>query len=650
MAVKGSIVEMVRHNAILWFRLIERVFRRCFKVIVKRSSKKKKNIKNGTNGHSYYFDQQIQEVHPTEDTNCCGKVKKIAKDHCTVTTLKNRLPILKWLPTYGITDIQSDVIAGLTVGLTVIPQGLAYAKVAGLPPQYGLYSAFMGCFVYCFLGTSKDITLGPTAIMSLMTGTFAHSQVEGDATYAIILTLMCGVVQLVMGMLNLGIIVNFISYPVINAFTSAAAITIAFSQVKHVLGLRHIPREFLEMVYEIFAKIEETRLWDMTLGLTCIVLLFLIKKLRTIKWKELRPEELKLYIKIWRKFIWLFATGANAVIVISSAGVAAILIHFGVKDKLTLTGELKAGLPPFRVPDFTLNVGNVTESTSTIFANIGAGFGIVPLLGLIETIAIGKAFGVANIISCFCSSYPVTGSFSRTAVNSQSGVRTPASGIVTGGLVLLSLYVLTPLFYYIPNAALAAVIISAVLQMIDYKIILILWRANKLDLAILIITFLSSLGIGIEYGILVGVGISVLSVLYPLARPRVAFTSQDGFIICTPDQGMKFPSAEYISEKIVDRAHSGTNNRSVIFDFRHISSIDYSAVMSLRELISDLKRFNLKVAISNVQPKVSRDFDKAAIEEFQIFSNIDIASQKLSFKEKEKETELELKDISVIHL
>ncbi|XP_050408906.1 sodium-independent sulfate anion transporter isoform X1 [Patella vulgata] len=617
-----------------------------------------KEFRPGSNGHSISFQVQPESAVPTTD-KFCDKVKKYGHGVCSVETLKNRLPILKWLPKYSLTDVQSDVIAGLTVGLTVIPQGLAYAKIAGLPPQYGLYSAFMGCFVYCFLGTSKDITLGPTAIMSLMTGTFAVSPVEGDATYAIILTLMSGCVQLLMGLLNLGIIVNFISYPVINAFTSAAAITIAFSQLKHIFGLKNISREFLHMVYDIFAHIGETRIWDMTLGLTCLFLLFFFKKLRTLQWKDENPDDVKLYKRIARKFLWLFGTGANAVIVISAAGVAAGLIGLNIKDKLSITGELKAGLPPFRVPDFTLESGNITQSAGEIFTKIGAGLGIVPLLGLIETIAIAKVFarqnnyrinptqeliaiGVANIISCFCSSYPITGSFSRTAVNSQSGVRTPLSGVVTGALVLLSLYVLTPLFYYIPNAALAAVIISAVLQMIDYKIILILWKANKLDLGLLLITFISSLVIGIEYGILVGVGLSILMVLYPLARPRIKYTTQEDILVVQPDQGMRFPSAEYISETIIERATTGTNNKSVIFDFQHISTIDYSAVMSIKKLMADLHRFQLQVVLTNVNSTISVDLEKAEIPDLMIFSNVDKACQQLNYTEPT--------DIAVIHL
>ncbi|ESP01400.1 hypothetical protein LOTGIDRAFT_212898 [Lottia gigantea] len=573
------------------------------------------------------------------------QLKQFYKNICTKETLKKKFPISKWLPKYSLSDLQCDVISGLTVGLTVIPQGLAYAKIAGLPPQYGLYSSFMGCFVYCFLGTSKDITLGPTAIMSLMTGTFAISPIPNDATYAIILTLMCGVVQLVMGLLNLGILVNFISYPVINAFTSAAAITIAFGQVKHIFGLKNIPRDFLPMVYDTFANLGQTKVWDMVLGFASLVALYLIKKLRSIKWQD-EDEPKSTSQKVARKFLWLFGTGANAVVVISAAGIAASLISMNIKDKITITGHLKQGLPPLQVPAFSIHTRNITQSTGEIFSKIGAGFFIVPLLGLVETIAIGKAFarqnsykidptqeliaiGVANIISCFISSYPVTGSFSRTAVNSQSGVRSPASGIVTGALILLALQVLTPLFYYVPQAALGAVIISAVLQMIDWKILKILWNVDKIDLVPLIITFISSLVIGIEYGIMVGIGLSLLMLLYPLARPKLKYINQGNILVVQPNQGMNFPSAEFISETIVQKATEGGSNRSVIFDCCHIYNIDYSAILGLKELVIDLEKNKLQVALCHVQPTVLEVIERAEIQNLSTYTTLDIALQEL---------------------
>nr|KAG5709814.1 hypothetical protein BaRGS_032638 [Batillaria attramentaria] len=347
------------------------------------------------------------------------QVKDGCRNCCSVRTLKKKLPIIQWLPKYRCREFQCDLIAGLTVGLTVIPQGLAYAVVAGLPPQYGLYSAFMGCFVYMFLGTSKDITLGPTAIMSLMVGTFAAStEPEIAITLALVLTLMTGLVQLIMGLLNLGILVNYISYPVINSFTSAAAVTIGAGQ---------------------------------------------IKKLRTIKWAgEDDPETVvPLPKRVGRKLVWLCGTAANAIVVITAGALAAILVENA------------------RVNNYKIDATQ-------------------------ELIAIGA-------------------------------------------LILLSLQVLVPYCYYIPKSALAAVIIMAVIQMIDIRILRILWRINKWDLVIHIITFICSLTVGIET------------------------KYERSVVVVQPDHGLFFPAIEYLESKVLGFATTEEKPRAAIIDMSHIS-------------------------------------------------------------------------------
>ncbi|KAK3091412.1 hypothetical protein FSP39_019726 [Pinctada imbricata] len=575
----------------------------------------------------------VVERHRRAKLSSTEAAKKVIKDQlsscCSVEAVKGKFPITKWLPRYNLRDLQCDFIAGLTVGLTVIPQGLAYAKIANLPPQYGLYSAFMGCFVYCFLGTSKDITLGPTAIMSLMTATFAVSPVKDDPTYAILLCLMTGIVQFLMGVLHLGILVNFISYPVINAFTSAAAITIAFGQVKGILGLKNIPRDFPNAVYETFKHIGETRIPDMILGLVCLVILFVLKKIRQIKWKDEENSDPTACTKIARYIVWLSGTAANAIVVISAAGVAAAFISEGKNDTLTITGNLKSGVPPFKPPDFSLHDGNTTYTAGNILSSMGSGLGIVPLLGLVELIAIGKAFarqnnykikpsqeliaiGVANIISSFVSSYPVTGSFSRTAVNSQSGVRTPASGIFTGALILLALYVLTPLFYYIPKAALSAVIISAVIQMVDYKIVMTLWRVNKIDLLPHVVTFVASLAIGIEYGILIGIALSLIILLYPIARPDIQ-VDNIGVTVVKPEHGLLFPAIEYVQERVLKENEADGRSNSVVIDCSQVTAVDYTTIQGIMDLILDFERRKAKLVFASLPAKVLHHLQDADI-------------------------------------
>ena len=265
------------------------------------------------------------------------------------TFVKTRFPMLSWLSTYNFRNLQCDIIAGLTVGLMVIPQGLAYAVVAGLDPTFGLYSSFMGCFMYTIFGTSKDITLGPTAIMSLMVSAYGK---PGFPAYAVAMTLFSGVIQLVMGIFKLGFLVNFISVPIITGFTSAAAITIGVGQVKDVLGVKNIPRPFAERLYYTFKHIGETQKFDLVLGLICIAVLFSFRKLGRLKWTKNIPERASKWQRISRKIVWLLSIARNAIVILISTIVAVLFYAHGHTDVFSMTGELESGLPPFQVTVF----------------------------------------------------------------------------------------------------------------------------------------------------------------------------------------------------------------------------------------------------------------------------------------------------------
>ncbi|XP_052263654.1 sodium-independent sulfate anion transporter-like [Dreissena polymorpha] len=626
--------------------------------------------------HSEDEDDSLREISRLPEVSLLATMKRYVKECCNVHDAKKKFPIIKWLPKYSFLDAQGDIISGLTVAMTVLPQGLAYAVVAGLPLQYGLYSAFMGCFVYTILGTSKDITLGPTAIMSLMTATFATSPRENDPTYALSLTLICGVVQALMGLLHLGIMVNFISYPVINAFTSAAAITIAFGQVKGVLGLRDIPKDFLEQVYETCRKIPETRVWDLTMGLSSIVILILMMQLRKIKWHQPGPNErIPMPVLMFRKFVWLSSIGANAILVVITAGIAAILDVHGHGDAVSTIGEVQAGLPPFKPPSFSSDYYDTQTNTTVhldagdIFSHIGTGIIVVPILGLVEAIAIGRAFarqnnyriepnqeliaiGIANIMSSFVSSYPVTGSFSRTAVNSQSGVRTPMGGMVTGGIIILSLLFLTPLFKYIPQPALAAIIIVAVVQMIDYEIILNFWKIEKLAFVPWGVTFLVSFGLGLEYGILVGIGVHLMILLYPVARPKITAKYLD-YVVITFNQSIRYPSVEYLQNKVQQYMYknqdAGGPPMSVILDCQHLTtSLDYTTMMGLIEIIADFKRKDVHFSMAGCKKSIIKELKHADIKDIIFGDTIEDAIKKIHEAEQHGSFEDQLESITII--
>lgn len=539
--------------------------------------------------------------------------------------IKSFFPILVWLPKYELNWMQSDLIAGLTVGLTVVPQGLAYAQIAGLPVQYGLYSSFMGGFIYCIFGTSKDVTLGPTAIMSLLVYTYGNK----DPVQAVLLTLLAGLIQFGMGLFRLGFIMRFVSIPVISGFTSAAAITIGLGQLKHIFGVKTTSQNFFPQLAETLKSLGDANVWDIVMGLSCIVILTLLRYIR--HWLSPSSPEDSFCQTLSKKFIWLVSIGRNAIVVIS-AGLVAYAIHTQSSvthcknpDCLTLTGKIEEGLPDFEPPAFHETKGNTTVSANELVGRIGVGLIIVPLMGLLESLAIGKAFGrkngysldvnqdmiaigVSNILSSFVSSYCVTGSFSRTAINAQSNVKTPIGGLFTGALVLLSLALLTPSFYFIPKSALAAVIICAVLYMIDVKTVTTLWRVKKIDLIPLITTFLVCFW-EIPYGILAGIAVSLIIMLYPSTFPQISHymtrnASSESVLVITPQQGMYYPSAEYFTDTVRDIVHKQIKEDSVdniVIDASGLTNLDYTGIINLVELAEELVKVDIVTFIANLK-------------------------------------------------
>ncbi|NXT02914.1 S2611 protein, partial [Jacana jacana] len=542
--------------------------------------------------------------------------------------VRRRLPILHWLPRYSLAWLQLDLMAGLTVGLTVVPQALAYAEVAGLPLQYGLYSSFMGCFVYCFLGTAKDVTLGPTAIMSLLVSSYAFH----EPVYAILLAFLSGCIQLAMGLLHLGFLLDFISCPVIKGFTSAASITISFSQVKNLLGLQGIPRQFFLQLYEMLRRIGETRVGDAVLGLACLAVLAGLRAMKNRLPQASRAEPLAARVSYF--IVWTSATARNAFVVLF-AGLVAYSFQVMGSQPLTLTGSIPQGLPAFQLPRFSMTVPNGTIPFRSMVEDMGIGLAVIPLMGLLETIAIAKAFasqndyridpnqellalGFANVLSSFVSSYPITGSFGRTAVNAQSGVCTPAGGLFTGALVLLSLAYFTSLFYYIPKAALAAVIISAVVPMFDAGIFRTLWRVKRLDLVPLCVTFLLCFW-EVQYGIMAGVLVSGILLLHSIARPPIKVSEGDVLLVQL-GSSLHFPAMECLRDAICSRALAAASPpRPVILDCCHISSIDYTVVVGLAELLQELHKHGVSLVFCSLQDPVLQVLLSADLEGFQHF-------------------------------
>ncbi|PAA88632.1 hypothetical protein BOX15_Mlig029425g1 [Macrostomum lignano] len=577
----------------------------------------------------------------------------LSSDRCC-SLLTALLPIAGWLPKYDLQKLRQDAVAGLTVGLMVIPQGLAYAHVAELPVQYGLYSAFMGPFVYCLLGTSKDASLGPTAIMSLLTASYnaAPGVTSKSAVYAVLMCFACGIVQFLLGAMRLGVIVNFISLPVVSGFTTSAAVTIAWSQVKSLLGLRGISNWLPLSVYEICRDIGRTKVWDLTLGLSCMALLLVLMKIQRDISKASRIDatedgDVHLGVRSSRAFLAIVCSGRNALIVACASLVAFSLKSVDLGDKLTLTQKVDSRLPPFRPPAFQLMNGTqVVRDFWQIVGDIGIGFAVVPFIGLVESIAIARVFarsgnyridasqeliaiGLSNLAGSFVSSYPVTGSFTRTAINYQSGVRTPAGGIFTGTLVLLALALLGDLFQFIPQAALAAVIIVAVLQMTDFRMLRRLWFVSKTDLLEWLVTFLVSLAAGIQYGILCGMGLSFAFLLYRYSRPGLETSTQSsGLAVVTVKSAVRFPAADGLELSLVAAAQPSEGRvRHVCADLSLATGIDFAVVEALKTVRERLRLLSARLFVVARQPEVRQILEQAGL---SVFESVQAAESGLS--------------------
>ncbi|KPJ15655.1 Sodium-independent sulfate anion transporter [Papilio machaon] len=512
-----------------------------------------------------------------------------------------RLPVTRWMPEYNSEKAIADLIAGITVGLTVIPQALAYATLAGLPPQYGLYSSFMGCFIYTIFGSCKDITLGPTALLALMT----YEQIQGrNFDYAILLCFLTGVVQLVMGILHLGVLIDFISVPVTVGFTSATSVIIAVSQFKGLLGLQFKSRGFIDTVKKVIVNIPNARLADTALGISCIIILLLMRKMKDINLPSSQ--------KGIKKTLWLLSTSRNAIIVLVCSLMAFFFDRYS-ESPFKLTGTVKEGLPALGLPPFNTEYGGRNVTFIEMCSDLGSSIVLVPIIGVLGNVAIAKAFAsgesvdatqelltlsLANIFGSFVSAMPITGSFSRSAVNHASGVATQFGGIYTGILVLLALSLLTPYFYFIPKASLAAVVICAVIFMIEYEVVKPMWRSRRADLMPAFATFAICLVVGVELGIVAGVVLNT--------------SSGFNYLLVTVGNSLYFPSVEYIRQYVSRAAQKQAGcSMPVVIDCRYVLGADFTAAKGLCALSNSLSSRGQPLVLLSPRASVASVFSGA---------------------------------------
>lgn len=534
---------------------------------------------------------------------------------------KRYLPILEWLPNYNKANIKGDLSAGLTVGVMLIPQGMAYAMIAGLPPIYGLYASTIPLLIYAIFGTSRQLAVGPVAMVSLLTaagiGTIAAGGTEMYILLAVTLALMVGAIQFFLGIFRLGFLVNFLSHPVISGFTSAAALIIGLSQLKHLLGVdiqrsHHIH----EIIISAASQIGAINWFTLAIGVGGIALILVARRV-----SKAAPGPL-LAVVFGIMVVWLLN-----------------LTGEGVK----IVGEIPKGLPQFTMPQFEMdNLQTLLPIALTI-----------ALVSFMESIAVAKAIqakhknykvspnqelialGAANIAGSFFQSYPTTGGFSRTAVNDQAGAKTGLAAIISAGLILLTLLFLTPLFYYLPKAILASVIMVAVFGLIDIKEARHLWHTDKRDFLMLVITFLATLSLGIEQGIGVGVVLSLVMIIFRTTKPHYAilgkipnspyyrnverFTNLENrqdLLIIRFDAQLYFANTNFVKEVIEEEIQKrGDDLQGILLNAESINAIDSSAMHALEDILEDCKNRNIEMMFSGVKGPVRDVMQKAHLTE-----------------------------------
>ncbi|XP_050664482.1 sodium-independent sulfate anion transporter-like [Leptidea sinapis] len=549
-----------------------------------------------------------------EEPTVRQRFKKSVKNVCSVKTVKKVVPIIGWLPQYNCTTLFQDIIAGITVGLTAIPQGIAYAVIAGLSPEYGLYSGLMGGFVYLFFGSCKTVTVGPTAIMAAMVARYVSGY---SADFAVLACFLAGIVELCMGILNLGFLVDFISIPVISGFTTAAALQIASAQLKSLFGLEGPSGNlFAESVYNFIINIKTMTLWNTLLGFFTIFALMALKRL---------GEGCSRNDGNVKKLRWFISLGRNAIVVIIGILIAYITKMVTNEEPFKLIGDIGSGLPTPHWPPFSTVVGNETYYFADMMTVFGFRSIVIPFVAILESIAIAKAFsfgvpvdatqemiavGLCNIIGSFMRSMPITGSFTRTALNHASGVQTPAGGVFKGLVIILALSLLTSTFYFIPKASLAGLIITAMFSMIDFSILGRLWINSKKELLILLSTIIVCLTMGLEYGIVTGILLDALVLLFNNARPSINVNilkvGKLDLIVLPLHHHVSYCASEHIRKAVLRASQNTLIDSVIIIDATNLMSMDSTVASNLMSAVSDLEKKSFQVLMFNFNASLKK--------------------------------------------
>jgi SulP family sulfate permease len=522
---------------------------------------------------------------------------------------KRLLPILNGRALYGDFDLRTEFIAGVTVAAMLVPQGIAYALLAGLPPVMGLYASILPMIMYALTGSGRQTSVGPVTVDSLMLvlglSTIATAGTVAYIALATLLTLVVGVSQLAMGALRLGFLVNFLSYPVLAGFTSAIAIITALGQLHHLLGIHQPQFPYLyEAVLDVTGRVGEANLATLAIGVSCILLL--------LGFSKLSPK----------------APGPLAMVVVSTALSFAFSLE---RHGVDVLGEVPRGLPALSFPD--LNWAQVKQLLPLALT--------MALVGFAQTVSVGKslgnkygydidasreltALGLANVSSSVSQGYVVSGSLGRSALNATAGAKTPLAAIVTALCILLTTLFFTPLFRYLPDVTLAAILVVSSLRLIDMREIRYLFNVKMTEGLLLVFTFIATLIFGVMQGLLLGIIASILLFITLNTRPYTAILGRlpntnifrnvehfpeaetiPGLVILRIDASLYFANVVFLKERIheICRQYEG-ELRALILDGSAINDLDSSADTALHQLSDEFKKQGIAFYIAGVKAPV----------------------------------------------
>ncbi|MBW3096619.1 SulP family inorganic anion transporter [Pseudohoeflea coraliihabitans] len=536
--------------------------------------------------------------------------------------MERYFPILEWGRTYGRTPFTNDLIAAVIVTIMLIPQSLAYAMLAGLPAEVGLYASMLPLIAYALFGTSRTLAVGPVAVVSLMTATAVGKiAAEGSSDYlaaAVLLAFLSGVMLVVMGLLRLGFIANLLSHPVISGFITATGLLIAAGQLKHMLGIDISGHTLPEIIAGLVENAGAFSATTLIIGIAVLSFLYFAR---------LRLKGLLRALGAGPRLADI-VTKAGPVLAIAVTIVIAYLLDLG-NSGVALVGEIPRGLPAPSLPAF---------NTDLLIELAGPAF-LISLIGFVESVSVAQTLaarrrqrivpnqeliglGAANIASSVTSGYPVTGGFARSVVNFDAGAQTPAAGAFTAiGIAVATLF-LTPVLFYLPQATLAATIIVAVLSLVDVAAVQRVWRYSKTDFSAMAATILGTLFLGVEAGVMLGVGLSVLLHLYRTSRPHMAVVGQvpgtEHFrnverhaVVTSPevlslrvDESLYFANTRYLEDQVSELVAERPQLQHVILMCSAVNEIDASALESLEAINHRLCDAKITLHLSEVKGPV----------------------------------------------